>query len=109
MVSTWCISLTSVEEIQFLLQAITASFIKYIRNYSYYNIMATVEELEEQIFNTITSLRNNKKQPNKGTICCITSKFKTTKSLKKVALQGTLNKLAHCKKLKEKQHSEKKS
>ena len=70
--------------------------------------MATVEELEEQIFNTITSLRNNKKQPNKGTICCITSKFQTTKSLNKVALQGTLNKLAHCKNLKEKQYSEKK-
>ena len=30
--------------------------------------MATVEELKEQIFNTIASLRNSKKQPNEDTI-----------------------------------------
>ena len=35
--------------------------------------MATVEELEEQIFDTITSLRNSKKQPNVGTIYCTIS------------------------------------
>ena len=71
--------------------------------------MATVEELEEQIFNTITSLRNSKKQPDKGTICCTISKFRATKSLNKQALQGTLNKLVKSKKLKVKLGSERKS
>ena len=53
------------DEIQFLLQVITVSFIKLIRNYSYHNIM---KQLEEQIFNIIASLRNNKKRPNENTI-----------------------------------------
>ena len=38
--------------------------------------MATVEELEEQIFNPVTSLRNSKKQPNEDTIYCIISKLR---------------------------------
>ena len=41
--------------------------------------MATVEELEEQIFDTIRDLRNSKKQPNEDTIYCTISKTKTTK------------------------------
>ena len=36
--------------------------------------MATVEEFEQQIFNTITSLRNRKKRPNEDTSYCIISK-----------------------------------
>ena len=67
--------------------------------------MATVEELEEQIFNTITSLRNSKGQPNEHTIYCITSKTKTTKSLNKETLQEALNKLVNSKKLKLKLHN----
>ena len=55
----------------------------FIRNYSYYNIMASVEELKEQIFNTITNLRKSKKQLNEGTIYCTISKAKTIKSLNK--------------------------
>ena len=45
--------------------------------------MTTVEELEEQIFNTITNLRNSKKQPNEDTIYCIISRTKTTNPLNK--------------------------
>ena len=67
--------------------------------------MATVEELEEQIFNPVTSLRNSKKQPNEDTIYCIISKTKTTKSLNKETLQETLNKLVNSKKLKVKLHN----
>ena len=55
-------NLISVDEIQFLLQVITLSFINYIHNYSC-NIMVAVAELKEQIFNAIRNLRNNKKQP----------------------------------------------
>ena len=56
--------------------------------------MATVEELEEQIFDTITSLRNSKKQPNEDTIYYTISK---TKSLNKETLRETLNKLVSSK------------
>ena len=45
--------------------------------------MASVEELKEQIFNTITNLRKSKKQLNEGTIYCTISKAKTIKSLNK--------------------------
>ena len=62
--------------------------------------MAIVEELEEQIFDTITSLRNSKKQPNEDTIYCTISKTKITKSLNKETLQEALNKLVSSKKLK---------
>ena len=71
--------------------------------------MTTVEELEEQIFNTITSLRNSKKQPNEDTIYYIISKTKTTKSLNKETLQEALNKLVSSKKLKVKLHNGKNS
>ena len=71
--------------------------------------MTTVEELEEQIFNTITNLRNNKKQPNEDTIYSIISKTKTTKSLSKETLQEALNKLVNSKKLKVKLHNGKNS
>ena len=71
--------------------------------------MATVEELEPQIFNTITSLRNRKKQPNEDTIYCIISKTKTTKSLNKETLQETLHKLVDSKKLKVTLHKGKNS
>ena len=74
------IRLTAVEEIQFLLHVTTVSFIKFIRNYSYCNI---IKELEEQIFNTIASLRKSKKQPNEDAIYCIISNTETTKSLNK--------------------------
>ena len=36
-----------------------------------------MKELKEQIFNTIASLRNSKKQPNEDTIYCIISKSET--------------------------------
>ena len=62
--------------------------------------MATVAELEEQIFDTITSLRNSKKQPNEDTIYCTISKTKTTKSLNKETLREALNKLVSSKNLK---------
>ena len=62
--------------------------------------MAIVEELEEQIFNTITSLRSSKKQPNEDIIYFILSKTETTKSLNKETLQEVLNKLVNSKKLK---------
>ena len=62
--------------------------------------MATVEELEEQVFNTITSLRNSKKQLNEDTIYCIISKTKTAKLLNKETLQEALNKLVKIKKVK---------
>ena len=68
--------------------------------------MATVEELEEQIFDTITSLRNSKKQPNEDTIYCTISK---TKSLNKETLREALNKLVSSKKLKVKLHNGKNS
>ena len=71
--------------------------------------MATVEELEEQIFDTITSLRNSKKQPNEDTIYCTISKTKTTKSLNKETLRGALSKLVSSKKLKGKLHNGKNS
>ena len=71
--------------------------------------MATVEELEEQIFDTITSLRNSKKQPNEDTIYCTISKTKTTKSLNKETLREALNKLVSSKKLKVKLHNGKNS
>ena len=71
--------------------------------------MATVEELEEQIFDTITSLRNSKKQPNEDTIYCTISKTKTTKSLNKETLRETLSKLVSSKKLKVKLHNGKNS
>ena len=61
-------------EIQFLLQVINVSFINFIRNYSYHNI---IKELEEQIFNNIASLRISKKQPNEDIIYCIISKTET--------------------------------
>ena len=67
--------------------------------------MTTVEELEEQIFKTITSLRNSKKQPNEDTIYCIISKTKTTKSLNNETLQEALNELVNSKKLKVKLHN----
>lgn len=73
-----CICLTYVEEIQFLLEAVTISFIKFARNYSYYNLM---KELEGQIFNTIVSLRDSKKQPKEDTIYCIISKSETARSV----------------------------
>ena len=68
-----------------------------------------MEELEEQILNLITSLRNSKKQPNEDTIYCIISKTKTTKSLNKETLQEALNKLVNSKKLKVKLHNRKNS
>ena len=71
--------------------------------------MATVEELEEQIFDTITSLRNSKKQPNEDTIYCTISKTKTTKSLNKETLREALSKLVSSKKLKVKLHNGKNS
>ena len=71
--------------------------------------MATVEELEEQIFDTITSLRNSKKQPNEDTIYCTISKTKATKSLNKETLREALNKLVTSKKLKVKLHNGKNS
>ena len=67
--------------------------------------MATVEELEEQIFDTITSLRNSKKQPNEDTTYYTISKTKTTKSLNKETLREVLNKLVSSKKLKVKLHN----
>ena len=69
--------------------------------------MTTVEELEEQIFNTIPSLTNSKKQTNEDTIYCMISKTKTTESLNKETLQEALNKLVNSKKLKGKLHNEK--
>ena len=71
--------------------------------------MATAEELEEQIFDTITSLRNSKKQPNEDTIYCTISKTKTTKSLNKETLREALSKLVSSKKLKVKLHNGKNS
>ena len=71
--------------------------------------MATVEELEEQTFDTITSLRNSKKQPNEDTIYCTISKTKTTKSLNKETLREALSKLVSSKKLKVKLHNGKNS
>ena len=62
--------------------------------------MATVEELEEQIFDTITSLRNSKKQANEDMIYCTISKTKTTKSLNKETLREALSKLVSSKKMK---------
>ena len=61
--------------------------------------MTAVEELERQIFNTITSLRNSEKQLNEDTIYCIISKTKSTKSLNKDALQEALNKFVNSEKL----------
>ena len=61
--------------------------------------MATAQDLEQQIFNTITSLRNRKKQPNEDKIYCNISKTKT-KSVNKETLQEALNKLVNSKKLK---------
>ena len=52
--------------------------------------MVTVEELEQQIFNTITSLRNRKKKPNEDTIYYIISMSKTSKSFNKETLQEAL-------------------
>ena len=71
--------------------------------------MATVKKLEEQIFNTITSLRNSKKQLNADTIYCIMSKSKTTKSLNKETFQEALNKLVNSKKVKVKLNNGKNS
>ena len=71
--------------------------------------MATVEELEEQIFDTITSLRNSKKQPNEDTIYCTISKTKATKSLNKETLREALSKPVSNKKLKVKLHNGKNS
>ena len=71
--------------------------------------MATVEELEEQIFDTITSLRNSKKQPNEDTIYCTISKTKTTKSLNKETLWEALSKLVSSKKMKVKLYNGKNS
>ena len=71
--------------------------------------MATVEELEEQIFDTITSLGNSKKQPNEDTIYCTISKTKTTKSLNKETLREALSKLVSSKELKVKLHNGKNS
>ena len=59
--------------------------------------MATVKELEKQIFDTIRDLRNSKKQPNEDTIYCTISKTKTTKSLNKEILHEALNKLSAAK------------
>ena len=67
--------------------------------------MATVEESEEQIFDTI----NSKKQPNEDTIYCTISKTKITKSLNKETLWEALNKLVRSKKLKVKLHNGKNS
>ena len=73
--------------------------------------MATVEELEQQIFNTITSLRNRKKQPSEDTIYYIISKSKTTKSLtlNKETLQEAVNEFVNSKELKVKLHNGKNS
>ena len=79
------------------------SFIKFISNCSY--PIATVEELEEQIFDTITTLRNSKKQLKEDTIYCTISKTKTTKSLNKETLREALNNLVSSKKLKVKLHN----
>ena len=68
--------------------------------------MTTLEELEEQIFDTITSLRNSKKQPNEDTIYCTISK---TKTLNKEILRQALNKLVSSKKMKVKLHNGKNS
>ena len=59
--------------------------------------MATVEELEDQIFNTPTNLRNSKKQTNQDTIYYIIFKI-TNLSLNKETLQETLNKLVNSRK-----------
>ena len=72
--------------------------------------MATLEELEQQLFNSIASLRNRKKERNKDTIYFMISKTKTTnKSLNKETLPEELNKLANSKKLKVKLHNGKNS
>ena len=72
--------------------------------------MATLEELEQQIFNSIASLKNRKKEPNKDTIYWMISKTKTTnKSLYKETLPEELNKLANSKKVKVKLHNGKNS
>ena len=71
--------------------------------------MTIVEELEQQIFNTITSLGNRKKQPNEDTIYYIISKTKTTKSMNKETLQEALNELVNSKNLKVKLRNGKKS
>ena len=71
--------------------------------------MARVEELEGQIFDTITSLRDSKKQPNEDTIYCTISNTKTTKSWNKETLREALNKLVGSKKLKVKLHNGKNS
>ena len=71
--------------------------------------MATVEELEEQIFDTITSLGNSKKQPNEDTIYYTISKTNTTKSLNKETLREALDKLVSSQKLKVKLHNGKNS
>ena len=71
--------------------------------------MTIVGELEQQIFNTITSLGNRKKQPNEDTIYYIISKTKTTKSMNKETLQEALNELVNSKKLKVKLRNGKKS
>ena len=72
--------------------------------------MATLEELEQQLFNSIASLRNRKKERNKDTIYFMISKTKTTnKSLNKETLPEALNKLANSKKLKVKLHNGKNS
>ena len=71
--------------------------------------MTIVGELEQRIFNTITSLGNRKKQPNEDTIYYIISKTKTTKSMNKETLQEALNELVNSKKLKVKLRNGKKS
>ena len=72
--------------------------------FSYYNI---TKELEKQIFQTIKSLRNSKKQPNEDSVYWIISKTKKTKSLNKETLQETLNKPVNSKKVKVKYTTEK--
>ena len=71
--------------------------------------MVTVEELEQQIFNTITSLRNRKKKPNEDTIYYIISMSKPSKSFNKETLQEALNEPFNSKKLKVKLHNGKNS
>ena len=71
--------------------------------------MTIVGELEQRIFNTITSLGNRKKQPNEDTIYYIISKTETTKSMNKETLQEALNELVNSKKLKVKLRNGKKS
>ena len=68
--------------------------------------MATAQDLEQQIFNTITSLRNTKKKPNEDTIYYIIS---MSKSLNKETLQEALNEPFNNKKLKVKLHNGKNS